>query len=429
MEMRREEMSEYLDCRGGRIVVKRVELGEDTINISFSTFGEVSKAFRDDRFVYEFSKSLEEVSRAIAVVPFLCNVLPIAWIYDACIELEEVDADFFYAVNEIKRGYENLYPQYPFAGDITADRLVKSVRSSNGIPGSLALFSGGLDAFSTLVSKINESPILLTVWGSDVPLRRQDAWIIVRDHTALTAQEFGLDHCFVKSNFREFLNQDVLDVKLHTWDRDGEWWHDIQHGIALLGLAMPAAHALGVSKVYIAATYAESDPKNLVCASYPTIDNHVRCAGILAVHEGFERNRQDKANQIVSFARETGMRLSIRACYSSRDGSNCCKCEKCGRTILGILAAGGDPKKMGFCYTGLQFRKLMWKMRYYFPIKYVYYYRDIANAASSRDIELPKSARWLYDRNLDEICQRSYKQHLWSLRLLLVRVYHFLKRR
>ena len=59
MEMRREEMSEYLDCRGGRIVVKRVELGEDTINISFSTFGEVSKAFRDDRFVYEFSKSLE----------------------------------------------------------------------------------------------------------------------------------------------------------------------------------------------------------------------------------------------------------------------------------------------------------------------------------------------------------------------------------
>ncbi|MDU1906884.1 MAG: hypothetical protein E6760_00310, partial [Eggerthella sp.] len=135
-------MSEYLDCRGGRIVVKRVELGEDTINISFSTFGEVSKAFRDDRFVYEFSKSLEEVSRAIAVVPFLCNVLPIAWIYDACIELEEVDADFFYAVNEIKRGYENLYPQYPFAGDITADRLVKSVRSSDGIPGSLALFSG-----------------------------------------------------------------------------------------------------------------------------------------------------------------------------------------------------------------------------------------------------------------------------------------------
>ena len=218
-------------------------------------------------------------------------------------------------------------------------------------------------------------------------------------------------------------------MKLHTWDRDGEWWHDIQHGIALLGLAMPAAHALGVSKVYIAATYAESDPKNLVCASYPTIDNHVRCAGIRAVHEGFERNRQDKANQIVSFARETGMRLSIRACYSSRDGSNCCKCEKCGRTILGILAAGGDPKKMGFCYTGLQFRKLMWKMRYYFPIKYVYYYRDIANAASSRDIELPKSARWLYDRNLDEICQRSYKQHLWSLRLLLVRVYHFLKRR
>ena len=37
--------------------------------------------------------------------------------------------------------------------------------------------------------------------------------------------------------------------------------------------------------------------------------------------------------------------------FRSKGGGNCCKCEKCSRTIMGIIAERLDPNKFGFNVT------------------------------------------------------------------------------
>lgn len=43
-------------------------------------------------------------------------------------------------------------------------------------------FSGGVDAFSTLISHIDETPELFTLWGNDILYDNQSGWKNVEKH-------------------------------------------------------------------------------------------------------------------------------------------------------------------------------------------------------------------------------------------------------
>ena len=40
--------------------------------------------------------------------------------------------------------------------------------------------------------------------------------------------------------------------------------------------------------------------------------------------------------------------ISLHVCWQSQSGGNCCHCEKCYRTIAGIIAENADPNTFGF---------------------------------------------------------------------------------
>ena len=66
------------------------------------------------------------------------------------------------------------------------------------------------------------------------------------------------------------------------------------------------------------------------------------------IHDGYENNRQMKIHSICQFHKRTGMPVEVRVCYETDQGNNCCHCEKCTRTMLGIMAEGEDPRNYGF---------------------------------------------------------------------------------
>lgn len=102
----------------------------------------------------------------------------------------------------------------------------------------------------------------------------------------------------------------------------------------------------------------------ITCASDPTIDNTLRFANTRIIHDQYNLSRQEKVDKIVQYAEKNQQYPFLRVCWKEEGGKNCCHCEKCYRTILGIIAAGGDPNQFGFTYTPKMNRKIRYELLY-----------------------------------------------------------------
>ena len=66
------------------------------------------------------------------------------------------------------------------------------------------------------------------------------------------------------------------------------------------------------------------------------------------IHDGYDFNRQQKVKNIVRFCNSQNIKIDVHVCWESQTGRNCCKCEKCYRTILALIAEGAKPQDYGF---------------------------------------------------------------------------------
>ncbi len=330
--------------------VKSVVVEGGTLDVTFSTTGHISKYFNSPlKFHVEYSEDIEKVPVGIAIIPFVCNVLPIVWLTDSTLELPEIDNDFYRSIDKFKQGYVKMYPMLDFKGKVSPLKIIESKTSTppQQKESSAAFFGGGVDAFATLIAHIAEKPTLMTLWGSDIPLKDTDGWEVVKNHTLKTAENFGLQAIFVKTNFRELLNYIELN-RLVKMSGDN-YWHGFQHGIGIIGHAAPLAAKNGFSTIYIASSYPVND--NTTCASHPDIDGNVRFAGCNIIHDQYEYDRQAKVDHICSFSEKLDEKPHLRVCWVTTCGNNCCRCEKCLRTMCEIFATGQDPHKYSFNYT------------------------------------------------------------------------------
>lgn len=336
-----------------KFIVKSITVNEEYISYDYHISGEWKKYFNlDEMLSIKYSYKINDIPYGIAVIPLLCNILPLAWIFDGTVIVDEIDEDFYLSISKFKKGYEEMYPKISFKGSIISNSIIKyNQKPSNK---SLALFSGGVDAFYTLLSNIKENPEINTIWGADIKLDDLDGWNRVLEHTIETANLYNLDYSWIKSNFRLIINEGELTKYVYEKSNDG-WWHGFQHGIGLIGHVAPYIYIYNISKVYIAASFTIKEKGQVTCASDPTIDDKVRFCGAKVKHDGYEASRQEKIKFICEYSRKNSTEIPLRVCWESSGGSNCCRCEKCYRTIFGILAEKQNPRKYGFNYTDKEF--------------------------------------------------------------------------
>ncbi|MBO5870958.1 MAG: hypothetical protein J6Q89_09435 [Clostridia bacterium] len=317
-----------------------IQKKEHTLEYEFTTTEGLRKYFSGKPFRIEYTFSVESIPNSIAAVPFVCNVLPIIWLTNSVLELNELDKAFYDSIPQFKQGYVEMFPECNFLGIISVKSLVECDIPST--EKSATFFSGGLDAVNTLVMHLDEKPALISIWGSDIKYENASGWKVVHDEISKTAKLYNLNDIVIRSTFREFDNEYELENTIKI-----NWWHDLKHGIGLLGHAAPYVYEQGISKLYIASSNCPLD-KDIKCASHPTIDNHVRFAHTKVVHDGYEYSRQDKAHNVVEYSKKSGEKVSLHVCWKTQTGNNCCKCEKCYRTMLGIISEGADPVDFGF---------------------------------------------------------------------------------
>lgn len=342
--------------------VKAINRRGNRLEFDYDITGEWRKYFELSKKLWiEYNRGMEQVPESVAVIPLLCDILPIVWLCDAELTVPSLDQDFYENLPGVKKGYMDMYPMLSFNGRLTVSEVVENARPN--AKETAALFSGGLDAYTTLLRHLDEKPSLLTVWGADIRADDRESWEKAERHAKEAAESYGLEYLPIHTNFREIIVDSELN-RLAAKSGDN-WWHGLQHGIGLLSHAAPLAYVCGFRTVYIASSNPESMKGQYTCGSDPTIDNHVRYCGCAVVHDGYEWDRQAKARYVVFRKKETGADIRLRVCWESAlssapgrsGGGNCCRCEKCYRTILEIVSEGGDPNEYGFVWRDADIKR------------------------------------------------------------------------
>lgn len=332
-----------------KIVLNNIKVRENKLIYEYSVSENLKKFFNlDNEYIIEYylcDKPLiiSQVPENVLIIPFMCNILPVVWLSNAELIVKDVDADFFESINKFKQGYSEMYPEAKFLGRIQVEKIEHNKGTNSNKCGMF--FSAGMDAYCSLANHYEEKPDLLSIWGSDIDINNSEGWAVLENMLMSAAQEFQLPLLVIKSSFRKILNCNELTRSFEPVLHD-EWWHGIQHGPAIIGHAAPIAYVRGYKRQYIASSFSKEDGR-VTCSSYPTIDNYINYAGCNTIHDGFEFTRQEKAKVIHDFYIKTKKKIFLHVCWKEEDGNNCCRCEKCLRTIAEFLAFGVDPQGYG----------------------------------------------------------------------------------
>lgn len=389
----------------GILNITNIEKKNKTINYQYEIDGAWEKiAVKDNNLFLEYNVNIESVPDHIAIIPLITNLLPIAFVFDLTITVESLDKRFYESVSKIRNGYQKMYNNWKMGGTIKVKNLIETNNDTNG---ALLLFSGGVDAFNTFYNHIDENPFLLTLWGADVSLNDTNGWKNVINHTKKTSETFGLDYGYCKTNFKSFINDKFLSkfiTEKITKHHGDSWYHEFQHGIGIIGHSAPLAYLYNKKYIYIASSYTGQYKGKYTCASDPTIDNMLCFGNCSTIHDGYEYTRQQKIANICSSTEKYNNSISLRVCWESTGGKNCSACEKCSRTILGIITEKKNPNDFGFEFNEHNRKKIINLLKKFAKYNFVFAYKDIQNRFKEnyKYEEVPDDLKWFYNLKIKD---------------------------
>ena len=251
----------------------------------------------------------------------------------------------------------------------------------------------------------------------------ESKWALVRCGVEAFAAKFGHRNTFIKTNGKEFIRRKSIRPDIPVW------WAYVQHGMGLSGLCVPALYHDGATEIMISSSQWQG--YDYPWGSLPEIDNEVRCAGIAPSHQGFDLTRQDKLKYIVAKSEKDELPFpDLRVCARPYAVEfNCERCEKCLRTMAGVVVAGGDPRHFGFSMT---VRELHNELRESYERSHLtmleselYLWQDIRKHAQaalsnrngdkvSHDAET--FLRWITGLGFEDYSRTYAHRHRWELR-------------
>lgn len=332
------------------IITIKTKKKENRISYEINVQGQWERCFFfDSEYFIEYDQNIENCPDSVAIIPILSTLLPVSWVEDATIIVDDIDEDFYESIEQIKENYRFMIPEMDFKGKIIAHKITKN-NVNYMFNKTLCLYSGGVDATTTLLRNINYKPAIMTIWGTDIYLNNVDAWNKVKEENEITARQFGIPFTYLKSSFRRLLNESFL-TETYAKRVNGSWWHEFQHGINLICLVAPYAYLNNYCNIKIASSFSAKDYEKFTCASLPYIDENVSFCGCNVYHDGFYLSRMDKIRYILRYAQKYNKKFKLRVCWQEITGENCCVCEKCARTLFSIIANGANPSNFGFNIT------------------------------------------------------------------------------
>jgi hypothetical protein len=211
---------------------------------------------------------------------------------------------------------------------ITADSYYQAEPETSQRKASF--FSGGVDSFFTLLKARDELTDIITIRGFDMSLTDNDRWQKTSSSAQMVASELGINFHEVESNAGSIIKEFGL-------------WIEHGHGMALASVARSFAGLFG--EIRVPGSYAID--QQVPWGSSPFTDPQYSDERISIVHDACSARRP---NKIIFLANEPLALKYLRVCPGTKnDGKyNCCRCEKCLRTMAAFYAIGALDKVLTF---------------------------------------------------------------------------------
>jgi hypothetical protein len=310
-------------------------LSKRTLIFELKCSSKVKEFFSCTKFVIEYPVNIDYLDFSILSIPALASIIGVAWVVGADVYVETVDQNFRESLDKIRLVMKKWYPNLPFSTKIFGESKINSYSADN----FALLFSGGLDSTTSYIMHRERNLILISLSGEGESIDSQ-----FKDNRMITPLSGEKDKILlVKTNIEKVINRKLVLEKFGL-----EWWMNLSHGLVLSGHCAPLTVVNNVGILYLASSFTRDF--NYPWGSHPSIDNNICWGNTKVVHDGFETTRQEKIMYTLKeYAEEVGDFPTLKVCSKYQiTGNNCLKCEKCSRTIVGLLAAGIDPIKCGF---------------------------------------------------------------------------------
>lgn len=237
-----------------------------------------------------------------------------------------VDRRLLSNLPQLQRIYATWMPELSLAGLETLKPADTPSTKAAGRTG--AFFSGGVDSFYTLLQNLQEIDDLILIQGFDMDLEKTDLFERTRKAAEEVCGKLGKTLIVIRTDIKDFM----LDC--------AEW--SFGHGLCL----MTIAHLLRkrFSKIFVPASHTFS--QLFPWGSHPLTDPLWSSEHLSIDHDGAEASRYQKVETI---SRSAVALDHLRVCYLNYDDAyNCCRCEKCIRTMISLKIAGALERARTF---------------------------------------------------------------------------------
>ncbi|MFY3740860.1 MAG: hypothetical protein HMLIMOIP_001305 [Candidatus Nitrosomirales archaeon] len=332
--------TEYIDICDLEIENRRI-----VANLRFSEG--LRKYFFTTELKVEYDTKIT-CDRSISVLPALSLVAPIAWARGTDIVVDRVDEAYLNSLQNVRRILEGWFPQFVSKSQIKPKSIVKNELHNH--QGAL-LFSGGLDSITSYLRNKAEHLTLITLLMSED--RYRPFYEKLKNTFQGFAKDQGNDIHFIQSNIRGGTNNVVNNMLLASEFGLPTWWRSVSLGLVTLGLCAPLTASAGIAFVRMASTY--RDNHGIPEADYYLSKTKISWADINAIDDSSDLTRQQKIRYFFKGHKDlykyllvcnnlSGHTIPIAKPYPE----NCGYCEKCLRTITGLMLEGIDPNECNF---------------------------------------------------------------------------------
>jgi hypothetical protein len=317
-----------------------------TVKYDLRCHREIQEYFSPPGLYVTYDIDISEVPEALLLIPLLATLAPVAWALGADVSVPSLDCRFREALCRLKQALQLLHPGIDWRGEIHADDVIDCRALYRG-HGRAICFSGGVDSLASLVAHRDDQPRprLMTVWGADVGLGQPEHWQQVVSSNRALAMRSAMELSLIETNFRTCFN--FYKLKGRFLDHFANWYSGVQQGAGLLGLSAPLAFVYNLGHIHIPASYTADFAQPW--GSHPDLDNALAWGTTDAVHDGYDLSRQQKLRVLARYIRDQDPFVPIRVCWAH--GRNCSRCEKCCRTMVGLVLEGVDPNDHGFRFS------------------------------------------------------------------------------
>ncbi len=333
------------------IGIKEINVNGKRLDFSLNIPQQIRKYFLTNHLFFEYSEDISNVPESILIIPAVANLLTVCLALNVKIHVDEIDEVFLNSTRELEKVFTKGFWNIQSEGNVVICK--KTIKNRFNNEHTALLYSGGLDSISSYIGNKDKKPILYSYWGIDVPLHKEKFWDMTRSSISDFADQEGLISRIVKTNTGYgILDRHALQKRFNI----AKWFTSVNYGLVLLGSLAPSV-SLDVKSIIIASSFTTT----FCFGSDPIIDEKIKIGDINVVHDQFDVSRQEKIQNYL--AKHPELFKFLRVCYMNYKQLNCGRCEKCERTIIGLIMADCDPNKCNFEFKITDFPRIMRKVK------------------------------------------------------------------